>query len=387
LVPDTSTGSITLAFNVLQIIIQGASVLLWFFAARDLTRPQRLLGFAGLFLTFEALKEVHFAVVGVDPTAIFLSLAMLAARRNLRLVALLSVVCSFTWQMGTLTGAMILGLTPSERQPLRIPMWIFWASLLIGVIGFCVFSFVSCPPLPFLSGRLGSPDFLCHVGRAVFTGLPAWTLFLVAAGRLLPLGRIRNVVASALVIVAPAAVAHLIANPTKTAGGTISLLAEMTITPSEGFFLLPVLSIAVFWGPMALLALLRWSRVADVARAENLAAPLLLGLLLALPTEPRYVTFAWPILIYCSVKAYPDVSLRWSLGFAALSLVVSKVWFPLTLTPWPNSEGPTSEFPFQYLFMNKGYWMISSTFWLQALIALGIFAVLYRRAPRVDSPG
>jgi hypothetical protein len=376
--PDTSTISITTTFNLLQIGVQAASVLLWFRVAKRFSRAQKLLGFSALFLNFEALKFTHFNVVSVDATAILLSLVMLAVRHHRNFVSAISILSSFTWQMGTLTGAMLLALCPTNSKGIQISIWLFWAALAIGIIGFISFSVVDCPALPIIPGRGGTPDFLCHAGRAVFTGFPSWVLFGIAALQLIPFGRIRSIALPIVVIALPAIIAHILANPAKTAGGTIPLLAEMAITPAEGFFLLPLVSIVIFWGPLALLAMLRWSRVAEIARSEALAAPLILGLVLALPTEPRYITFAWPILVYCTVKAYPDISERLSLAFGGLSLALSKVWLPLTAAPWPITEAPTDQFPLQYYFLSLGYWMIPSTFWPQALVVALLTLAFHR---------
>jgi hypothetical protein len=127
----------------------------------------------------------------------------------------------------------------------------------------------------------------------------------------------------------------------------------------------------VYYGPIVLLALLRWRRVCGGLHVygPGLVLCVSANLLLSLHCESRFVIPWFPVLVLGVVKAMEDV--RWRAPhyavFVLLALVFSKCW--LQLGGMPDSSHP-GEFPAQLFFMNLGPWMSGQMYVVQAAAVL-----------------
>jgi hypothetical protein len=105
-------------------------------------------------------------------------------------------------------------------------------------------------------------------------------------------------------------------------------------------------------------------------------------LFLGLSSESRTITFALPFVAGLAALAADER--QWTPRrvalFGAVSLVVSRVWFPIN--QGPIDEGPYLDFPAQYYFMNFAPWM-SNAVYVVAVLALALTAIVtYAIVPR-----
>jgi hypothetical protein len=79
----------------------------------------------------------------------------------------------------------------------------------------------------------------------------------------------------------------------------------------------------------------------------------------------------------------------WQIGtIATISLVVSRVWFPINQGVIEGA--PPLEYPAQFYFMNFGPWMSNSAYWVFMAglgVVVAVVALLIRQAPRISRPG
>jgi len=391
-----SNDNIWRAFAIYTIVLQAGSAMLWVAIGRlrQLTEPQTWLGFLALFVNFGAAKNSQFMPVLLDSSAIFLSLASLLffLKANRAALCATSIIGGLTWSMASLVGALLLAfpLRDLEPEPRRMDQRLLWLPVLAMAAAIAVYLAMQPPDCLLqqhaadfarLPGKIASH--VCVTAQAAATFWPAGALAFVAFVRLVWakgwLVRPTNIVLALATIAVPELIARSIGNPAVHQGADLFLIAEMALTPAPGLFFLPLVSLAVFWGPLVLVGVLRWADVCQRARMLGVGAVVILtlALLLMLPTEPRYITYFWPVIVLCIVQASADVTAAFAGWFAVLSFAASKLWLTINTGPWTANASRVSElFPQQLYFMNMGYWMIPSTFWIQAAVCILCLLVL-----------
>ncbi len=182
-------------------------------------------------------------------------------------------------------------------------------------------------------------------------------------------------------IVLPRSIVWYISNPALANPNGFADFTNILFFPPQGKVLLPLVTIASFWGPIVILLLLKWDEFCVEIRklGPGVVAVIALSLLLALPTEPRFVTSAWPFFMLGTVLLMEKVNVRPSFNYvyATLVFLYSQFWMKINLAPWTgrDSEG-LLEFPKQLLFMHYGLWMNWWSYLLQlAAIGLSLLAV------------
>jgi hypothetical protein len=152
----------------------------------------------------------------------------------------------------------------------------------------------------------------------------------------------------------------------------------------------------VYFGPILLLACLRWRQVCRRLHPYGLGLTLSVGLhlLLSLDCESRHLIHFFPVVVFGVVKAMEDVPWRGPqyAVFVLLSLAFSKCW--LTLGGMPDTDHP-NQFPAQLLFMNLGPWMSGLMYFVQGsyvllagyLLSLMLPARAQAAASPADLPG
>jgi hypothetical protein len=136
-----------------------------------------------------------------------------------------------------------------------------------------------------------------------------------------------------------------------------------------------------WFGPVVAVAALWWKDVCREAHrlGVGLVLALLLCLVLALGAESRQWLTAFPALA-CLTAVVADRR-GWGtarvLGFAGLALLASRIWFPLTVAPWPEAD-LVYDYPMQRFFMTVGYMTTRSYLLLGSagLATLGTAAAL-----------
>jgi hypothetical protein len=142
-----------------------------------------------------------------------------------------------------------------------------------------------------------------------------------------------------------------------------------------GIFLV---SHAVFYGPVVLLAIHRWSAMCALIRQHGVGLSLTacFGVLLGLDSESRHLLNFLPLFVPFIVKVCDQEAWALGWGLAVASLVMSKVWLPILVGP--GMPTPLT-FPDQTLFMNLGPWMSVSMYLAQGTAVLAMAAWLWRR--------
>ena len=114
----------------------------------------------------------------------------------------------------------------------------------------------------------------------------------------------------------------------------------------------------VYFGPAYALILMRLSSVLRTARRTGLAVYLVLlaFLALGLNSESRQLFYFWPFVVVAlgfDLAQMPLPRRSSIVTFAALSLLLAKIYIPLNFAP----SGTLDQFPWQWFFMNQGPWV------------------------------
>lgn len=355
----------------------------------------RWIGFCGLFLSYMASKQTFYYPVLTDVTALFVGLLALLFYVEKRPIALLAttIVGAFAWQIVSICGALLL-IFPRTDLPSEViaPTSSTYTinSVKISCLikfGWIVLLMLSIAGVVYLSLSEKNIAWLVYslVSRlgSLLTGLPSLVAVTIAlamlAGSVLFFKTIVvNLRKPPLILVMLAIVALLIpwsivreiANPSvPNPSGLINIL-RISLEPPNGKFLLPLVTLASFWGPVVLLLLLNWKIFCSEARklGPGFMAVVGLNLFLGLATEPRFVTFAWPFFVLGAVLALEgrSRSASFKYAFAALTILYAQFWMKINLAPWTGDDYESLlEFPKQVYFMHYGLWMSWSSYWWQ----------------------
>ncbi|MEO7730576.1 MAG: hypothetical protein ABIY55_06350, partial [Kofleriaceae bacterium] len=140
----------------------------------------------------------------------------------------------------------------------------------------------------------------------------------------------------------------------------------------------------VYYGPIVIVAIAAWPRVATVVAGWGPAAVAITGMLalLSIATESRVMSHLFPFLVVVTIEATAD---RWTrrraLVFAGLALVWSKLWWrigydqPHDAWSWPD----------QRFTMHQGPWASDATFLAHlaaAVVTAAILILVLRARPR-----
>jgi hypothetical protein len=366
----------------------------------DISTRGKWLGLVGFFGNWLSLKYIFFLPVLTDFAAYALGVLMLycylhKARKCLYGVTLLG---AFTWPLCLPVGALLLIFPrPGERKdsPTIRPAYghLVCGSLLtlavaVGIRSnmlvyfrlenmdrFCgVVGHIEAEPIRFAAWlSLG----LCAVylwwGSCQLLNnhrFFSWT-YLLNPTRLGTAGTVL------LFLAAIKMVQHYLSVPDPTSTNLAGFLQQTAYNAvaKPGVFLVTHVA---FYGPMILLAFFLWKPIGRLVNQQGpgLALALLLGLLLSLNSQSRFVINLVAMLIPFIVKATD--ALAWDLrqyGFiGVLCLLGSKVW--LTINPC-EFTARFWEFPTQFLFMNQGPWISNAMYLVQGAIFLFAAGLIY----------
>lgn len=420
--PLTNT-SVIQAFALYNAVLAVGSTLVWRRIADrlDFGLGARWIGFSALFVTWAFAKQNFFYPVLTDMTAYLLGMLMLLFSIEKKRWALLgvTVAAAFCWPVAALSGAVLLLLLHTTgdriwvassglrlrggRARAAVVAALAAAAVLLVAIALTA-SGAACPLVDAGFGMLVAelpagvgarlPGARACAGVAkLLTAVPTLFLFGAAVAWLALSGlrvraaarearRIRSldILAAALGILIPMIGIKLLSNPALPTVSSPFLLARLVLFPSGGMILMPLVSLAVFWGPAVLLLLFRWRAVTVAARrlGPGVVSVLCLNLAFGAVGEPRFITLAWPFLVASAVKMLNDdkVSKVFGLGFAILSLSFAQFWLPLNYETWDTSDySNLLILPKQLYFMHYGLWMSWAGYVAQmaALLASGFW--------------
>lgn len=397
----------------------------------------RWIGFGGIFLNFESSKQAFYSPVLTDVSALFVGMLLLLFYLEKKPVALFitTIIGAFCWPVVSVSGALLLVFLGSklpqeviESAPsslfiksLKPTRLIKMGCLLIVVITallhllllrFMPISQDSCSAfnsqlkmvtdsLPVnvasLVGRLLNVGNNCILERIIIapeqflTGLPSILGLSVALVMLVGSASFFKAVFAGLrktppllvvlmiaAITIPLLVIKLVSNSNIANESSLVHLIRLMIFQAEGKFLLAVVSLVSFWGPVVLLLMIFWGKFCVQARKLGPGFVALVGisLPLGLVGEPRFMTISWPFLVLGLVLVLEKTSVKTSFKyvFAALTIMYAQFWMRLNMAPWMPPDGAgLFEFPKQLYFMHYGLWMSWPSYLAQlSFMAFGI---------------
>ncbi len=422
----TSDMNIIRGFELYNLVLLVGACRVWKRVADifSLSLSGRWIGFSGIFVNFECSKQAFYYPVLTDVTALFVAMLLLLFYVEKKPIALFfaTIIGAFCWPAVSICGAFLL-IFPREDLPGEViepaPSTFTFKSLTLSnlikprglaVLIMSIIGYISLPMVVPVSEHASNVfnNWLRISGNAMpfnvvllfdrlerlLTGLPALVGMLVALAMLIGsrsffpalLANLRRTQLSsaALAIAAvliPFYMVKTISNPGIANPNSILQFIKRVILPGEdlhnlkGKFLLPVVTLAVFWGPVVLLLLLYWKAFCVEARKLGLGvvAIIAISLPLGLIGEPRFITIAWPFFVLGLVLALESSSTKTSFKyvFAGLTVVYAQFWMKLNLTPWlPQDMAYPLKFPQQVYFMHYGLWMSWWAYFVQLTVVV-----------------
>ena len=395
----------------------------------------RWIGFSAIFINFQASKQAFYYPVLTDVTALLVAMLLLLFYSEKKPIALflVTIIGAFCWPVVSLCGAFLLIFLRSELpqnvirpasstfyiKSVGLPYFMKMGGVLIlslAVLGYlalkqftpvsehaCVGfndqlqTFVNATP-PSISAFLErmlisertcslekvvtkTQQFLTAlpslfgllVGLAILVGSPSFFKAIVSNLRTARFSLLALAVAAILL---PAFIVNIVSNPNIANPSSLLLLIWLILFPQEGKFLLPVVSLVVFWGPVVLLLVLYWKEFCVQARKLGPGVVAVIGttLILGVVGEPRFMTIAWPFLVLGLVLVLDASKTKASFKylFIFLTVIYAQFWMKINVAPWlsPDGEG-LQDFPKQLYFMHYGLWMS----WLTYLVQLPIIII------------
>ncbi|MGO9016402.1 MAG: hypothetical protein ACLQF0_15635 [Dissulfurispiraceae bacterium] len=409
----TSDINIIRGFELYNLVLLVGACWVWKRVADSfsLSLSGRWIGFSGIFVNFQCSKQAFYYPVLTDVTALVVAMLLLLFYVEKKPIALFvtTIVGAFCWPAVSICGAFLL-IFPREDLPREViepaASTLTFKSvtlsslvklgglvvLIMSIIGYITLARVA--PVSEHASTVFN-NWLKILGNVMpfnvapsfdrlerlLTGLPSLIGMLVALAMLigsrsfLPalLANLRRaqlpLVALAIAaVLIPFYLVKIISSPGIANPNSMLQLIKRVLVPGDdlhhlqGKFLLPIVTLAVFWGPVVLLLLLYWKAFCVEARKLGLGvvAIIAISLPLGLIGEPRFITIAWPFFVLGLVLALESSSTKASFKYvlAALTVVYAQFWMKLNLAPWlPQDMAYPLKFPQQVYFMHYGLWM------------------------------
>ncbi|MBP8250265.1 MAG: hypothetical protein KAX72_09195 [Chitinophagales bacterium] len=377
----------------------------------------RWIGFCGIFINFSVSKQAFYYPVLTDVTALLLGLLLLLFYVEKRPIAILitAIVGAFVWQLASIYGAILLlflkskipnDAIDSENNLFDISGFavkrIWLVTLMLSIIGILFISFildayqvsnidyhlnkyfskitsVESSELEIVPLITGIPSVFA-VFVALFVLIGSRSVFQVILKDTLKPNPILMAFAIAAILI-PFLVVKAISNPLlPNANGVGWVLLHAFFIPPAGKVLLPLVSLAVFWGPVVLLILINWNAFCVELRKLGPGVMVVVGLSLplGLVTEPRYITSVWPFMVFGLVLTLEHCASRsqyFKWVFAILTVLFAQFWLKINIAPWSGGEyEQLLEFPKQMFFFHYGFWMSWPSYLVQfPIVLLGVF--------------
>jgi hypothetical protein len=398
--------------------------------ALHLSLAGRWIGFSGIFVNYASSKQAFYYPVLTDVTALFIAMLLLLFYVEKKPVSLFvtAIIGAFSWPVVSVYGALLLLFIKAELPkdvvaPSSSLFTINSTSITNLVIrGYIALVALSIIGYIFMVQFGPSLDLQCKVPATfahafprfvasctprreligferMITSLPSFAGVLIALAMLVGSKRfipsvitcvrktqLTTIALSIAAVLVPFSIVKVISNPSFKSGGSLRGLIMGTLLPQEGKFLLPLVTLAVFLGPIMLLITLYWKAFCVESRrlGPGVVAIIGLSIFLGLACEPRFMTAAWPFFVLVFVLAFETSSTTTSFKYILFTLTIlyAQFWMIFNLTPWSSSdfEG-LQDYPKQLYFMHYGLWMSWWSYAIQ-LIALVFSAIWLRKTIR-----
>lgn len=397
-----TVGVIT-GFKIYNSLLILASVLLWYgIAGRvHLSSEGRWLGYLVLFVNCGQLESIPYYPVFTDPSALFLSLALLHAHLSGRpwVIYLLSLVGAFTWPTLMYLG-LVLFLFPHRREnvePARpfLPRLV-GAIAALGVVAGLGYG-ATTGYRHGLSGEWAEPGLWGYGLLAM--GCLIVTIYAFGAGCVLSNQRryfeqpwsflsggffLRLAMAAVLYVTVDAVSGLLLVESVPLKG---HFLVGSVMRASQRPFVFYVMHVSYF-GPVVIIAAYHWHRIIGLLHSHGMGITLygaLSAILLIQPLSRQSLTVLPILALFTALafEAHGRMSRRELWCLAALSLVMSRFWMPVNLL---QQRFPINDDPIFWFRINYGKYFSDLVFWPQlvliALLTLAMVIYLRRRDVR-----
>jgi hypothetical protein len=392
----------------------------------------RWIGFSGIFINFEASKQAFYYPVLTDVTALFVAMLILLFYVEKKPLSLFmtTIVGSFCWPVVSICGALLIFFLPKENfqdgvkllpnkfnKQQKILLTIFFVVLVFSIIGYSTlrlfpinsswYSDLNNFTKSYYSLSFLSQDIIDRIEKFIvkganvklerlLTGLPSIFGVLIALIVLVRSGtfiqsiieRIKKpsfllFVLSISVIIVPRLVVKAISNSEAVNPNGFIPVVYAAFFPTEGLFLLPIVTLAAFWGPLILMLALNFNAFCCQCRllGPGFVAVIAVHLLLGLLCEPRFFTVGWPFFVLGIVLAFESISMKSSFKFifTIITVLCAQFWLKINYTPWLSADIlDLLTFPKQLYFMHYGLWMSSTTYLIQLFVF--IFSAIWLRS-------
>ena len=434
-----SDSNIIKSFEIYNLVLLMIACWAWKRVADNfsLSLAGRWIGFGGIFINFECSKQAFYYPVLTDVTALTIAMFLLLFYIEKKPIHLfiVTVIGAFCWPVVSVCGAFLLMflrsdlpkevVTPVPRSfsisfSLAYLVTIAcFAVLVLSIAGYLVLIQIipvsehACGVfnsqlrmLAQIMPRSINPTFerlldaypcvlekLLIRGKGFVTSLPSLFGLLVAlvmligsasllksAPSILRRTNLSLIVLAIAAVLVPALLVKGIANPILGLAntGNLTVLILAIFFHPDGKFLLPIVTLAVFWGPLVLLLILYWNTFCIQARKLGPGAMFVIAisLTLGLANEPRFLTIGWPFLVLGLVLTLESRSKSVSFKFALIFLTAlyGQFWMKLNLAPWLSPDDvDILSYPKQIFFMHYGLWMNWWSYGVQfASLLLGV---------------
>jgi hypothetical protein len=389
-----STARIIHAFQILDSAALVASGVLWAHLAAHArwSRAARWVGFVALFGGFANARHALYYPTLTDPTAFLLGMLLVwgFVTKHAWAIAAAGFAGIFTWPALPALAAAMLIFPRREVEPAASRMRTRIAAGALAVAGVAAFLAIARHFYLHPVAGVGDDKFKAWVRvDLLWLTVPLLALVLGAGWYvLLRAPRLWNQRAHARALatrrtlgaLAVVAAMWLVrawwvhAIGTQGEGPTTAQFeCEHTLAALRGPLWGPVHHV-VYFGPIVLVAMLHWRRVADVAARWGPAAVLGLAMIVAFGagSNSRQWNHLVPLLVAAAIAA---TDVRWTPARAAVFTVIALAWSKLWLAIGYDQHFSWHEFPNQRYFMNHGPYA-SDTMYLVHLVAAAITAVI-----------
>jgi len=394
---DRTDANILVAFQVLDLAAMVASLLALVRIARVLAWPRAAVwaAFVGTFSSFALARHALYYPDLTDPTAFALGMLLVLAYLERRPIATaaIALVAAFTWPV-LMWPALVALVVPRPREPLPAvtapwvrPAAIGAAAIAAGLVIAWLVVYWSWPHLDHLTRVAHVELFPLSIGCAA--GVTGAAIFALAreprAWAVVPVARslatwrtaIACVVAIAIVIAARTWVSRV---GTAGSGATLEYFLGFVAASAVHGPLWGPGGQVIYWGPIVIVAMLAWPRVAGVVAEWGPSAVFAFAMAVAMAVSPegRHLTHVMPFVIVATIHATaPQWNLRRVLVLAVLGVAWSKLWLKI------GYDAPIYQFTFpnQRYFMHFGEYSNDTTF-AAHLVAAGVTAIVLAIATR-----
>ena len=144
---------------------------------------------------------------------------------------------------------------------------------------------------------------------------------------------------------------------------------------------MPIISLAVFWGPIVLLILKNFEKFCAQARSlgPGVVFIIVISLILGICNEPRFITLGWPFIVLSMVLSIErtTISRHFKYILILLTILFAQFFLKINYSPWLGGDyAGLLEFPKQLYFMHIGAWMSWISFLLQFIALTLAFLML-----------